>query len=228
VKRVYGVCQYIFSGRRVCVRHASHILSATSLVWKDKVGRYVVKLTQGLTVSLHVKHSWTIPSGSWSHRQTLFSGEPEELIRVFHRERLRQEELKKAGHYSSPKWTVFRSSQHVYGAKKIRGYTIIDSPLFFESVGRKESVHPTSRNMGGEGSSSTQGEGNSSIFWGDNQGPVVMVWDGMLPGEQESAKKIITEESPTFSNGTGRDSTERESNRRGKRSKDPTNLRKRL
>jgi hypothetical protein len=24
--------------------------------------------------------------------------------------------------------------------------------------------------------------------------PVVMVWDGILPGEQESAKKIITEE----------------------------------
>jgi hypothetical protein len=28
VKRVYGVCHYIFSGRRVCVRHASYILSA--------------------------------------------------------------------------------------------------------------------------------------------------------------------------------------------------------
>ena len=28
----------------------------------------------------------------------------------------------------------------------------------------------------------------------DNQGPVVIVWDGMLPGEQESAKKIIVDE----------------------------------
>ena len=28
MKRVYGVCHYIFSGRRVCVRHASYILSA--------------------------------------------------------------------------------------------------------------------------------------------------------------------------------------------------------
>jgi hypothetical protein len=37
------------------------------------------------------------------------------------------------------------------------------------------------------------GPGNSSIFWGDNQGPVVMVWDGVLPGE-ESAKKIIRDE----------------------------------
>ncbi len=36
-------------------------------------------------------------------------------------------------------------------------------------------------------------KGNSSIFWDDNQGPVVMVWDGMLPGEQ-SVKKTITNE----------------------------------
>jgi len=39
-----------------------------------------------------------------------------------------------------------------------------------------------------------QEERDSPIFWGDNQGPMVMVWDGMLPGEQESAKKIITDE----------------------------------
>ncbi len=30
VKRVYDVYQYIFSGRRVCVRHASYILSTHS------------------------------------------------------------------------------------------------------------------------------------------------------------------------------------------------------
>jgi hypothetical protein len=48
--------------------------------------------------------------------------------------------------------------------------------------------------MGCEGPSPTQEEGNSSIFLEDNQGPVVLVWDGMLSGEQESAKKIITDE----------------------------------
>jgi hypothetical protein len=46
-----------------------------------------------------------------------------------------------------------------------------------------------------EGSVPDAEERDPSIFWGDNKGPVVMVWDGMLPpGEQESAKKIITEE----------------------------------
>ena len=36
-----------------------------------------------------------------------------------------------------------------------------------------------------------KGEDDSTICWGDDQGPVVMVWDGMLPGEQEREKKII-------------------------------------
>jgi len=45
-----------------------------------------------------------------------------------------------------------------------------------------------------EGSVLYQAEKDGPIFWDDNQGPVVMVWDGMLPGEQESAKKIITDE----------------------------------
>ena len=38
-------------------------VASTSLTWKDKVGRYEVKLTQGLAVSLHVQYNWTIPSG---------------------------------------------------------------------------------------------------------------------------------------------------------------------
>jgi hypothetical protein len=49
------------------------------------------------------------------------------------------------------------------------------------------------RDTTGEGSVPNQEERDSPIFWGDNQGPVVMVWDGMLPGEQESAKKITDE-----------------------------------
>jgi hypothetical protein len=68
-------------------------VAPTSLAWKDKVGRYEVKLTQGLAVSLHAQHSWTIPSGAWTHCRALFRGEPEELVRVFHSERIKQEAL---------------------------------------------------------------------------------------------------------------------------------------
>ena len=86
--------------------------------------------------------------------------------------------LEKVGH-CSPKWTVLRSLQEVYGAKKIRGCTIIDDPPFFESAGREESEDRMNRDSTGEGSPSTQEKGDSSIFWGDNQGPGVTVWDDM-------------------------------------------------
>jgi hypothetical protein len=55
-------------------------------------------------------------------------------------------------------------------------------------------VDPTNRDTMGEGSVPNQEGRVSPIFWGDDQGPVVMVWDGMLSGEQESAKKIIADE----------------------------------
>jgi hypothetical protein len=87
---------------------------------------------------------------------------------------------------------VLRSLQKVYGARKIRGCTILDAPPFFESAGREEAADLINKNTTGEGSVPNQEERGSPIFWGDNQGPVVMVWDGMLPGEQESAKTIIT------------------------------------
>jgi hypothetical protein len=45
---------------------------------------------------------------------------------------------------------------------------------------------PTGLNTGYEGPSPIQGEGRSPIFLGDNQGPVVMVWDCLFPGEQEN------------------------------------------
>jgi hypothetical protein len=168
-------------------------VTPSSLAWKDKVGKYEVKLTQGLAVSLHAKYSWTIPSGAWTHRRALFKGEPEELVRMFHNDRLRQEALEKQGHYS-PTWAVLRSLQKVFGLRRIRGCTIIDAPPFFESAGREESADPTNRDNMEEGSGPHQAEPDTPIFWGDNHGPVVMVWDGMLPGEQESVKRIITDD----------------------------------
>jgi hypothetical protein len=61
---------------------------------------------------------------------------------------------------------VLLSLQQVYGARKIRGCTIIDTPPFFESAGREESADLMNRDTMGEGS---------------------------VPN-QESAKKIITDE----------------------------------
>jgi hypothetical protein len=168
-------------------------VAPTSLAWKDKVGNYEVKLTQGLAVSLHAQYSWTIPSGSWTHRRALFREDPEKLVRVVHNERLRQETLENSGH-CSPKWTVLLSLQQVYGTRKIRGCSIIDVPPFFETAGREEPAEPRNRDTMDERTVPDAEEGYPSIFWDDNKGPVVMVWVGMFPGERESAKKIITEE----------------------------------
>ena len=79
--------------------------SPVSLAWKDRVVRYEVKLNQGLTVSLKAHHSWTIPRGTWTHRRAHFKGKPEEMVRLFHSDRLSQETQEKAGH-CSPTWTV--------------------------------------------------------------------------------------------------------------------------
>ena len=168
-------------------------VAPVSLAWKDRVGRFEVKLTQGLAVSLQAQYSWTIPSGAWTHRRAHFKGEPEELIKLFHNGRLRQEGLERAGH-RSPTWTVLRSLQKVYGATRIRGCTIIDAPPFFESAGNEKVPEADGTDKGLEGSSPTQDEGGATVYWGNDQGPVVMVWDGMLPGEQEKAKKIISDE----------------------------------
>ena len=78
-------------------------VGTVSRAWKDGVGRYEVKLTQGLTVSMQTQHSWTIPSGAWTHRRAYFKGEPEDLVRLFHSDGLRKETLEKAGH-CSPTW----------------------------------------------------------------------------------------------------------------------------
>jgi hypothetical protein len=43
-------------------------VAPVSIVWKDRVGGFEVKLTQGLTVSLQVQYSWTIPRLRWENR----------------------------------------------------------------------------------------------------------------------------------------------------------------
>ena len=77
-----------------------------------------------------------------------------ELVRLFHRDRVRQERLEKTGH-RSPKWEALRSLQQVYGARKVRGCTIINAPPFFEPAGREEREPREETDGGGEGVSTT-------------------------------------------------------------------------
>ena len=100
-----------------CTARGFVSVAPTSLAWKDRAGKFDIKLTQGVATSLHAQYSWTVPSGAWTHRRALFRGDPEELVRLFHRDRVRQERLEKVGH-RSPKWEVLRSLQQVYGQER--------------------------------------------------------------------------------------------------------------
>jgi hypothetical protein len=128
--------------------------------------------------SLHAQHTWTIPSRSCTHRNALFKGEPEDCSKA----------LERAG-YWSPKLDgkyVDLYGRSTGNLKKVRGYTIADTPLFFDSVDRVETTLPTGLDEVREGSPQSQRLDDSSIFWDENQGPVVMVWNDMIPiGESE-------------------------------------------
>ncbi len=108
---------------------------------------------------------------------------------------MRQERLEKAGHRST-KWEVLRSLQQVYGARKVRGCTIIDAPPFFESVGREEREPREKIDGEDEGSPPPRDseETTTTVFWVDDEGPVVMVWDDMTQKEQVIAQTVINGE----------------------------------
>jgi hypothetical protein len=171
-------------------------VTPTSLAWKDRVGEFDIKLTQGVWVatSLHAQYSWTVPRGAWTHRRTLFRDDPEELVRLY-RDRVWQEWLEKAGH-RSPEWEVLRSLQQVYGSRKFRDCTIIDSPPFFESKGREEREPREKIDGEDEGTPPPRDreETTTTVFWVDDEGPVVMVWDDMTQEEQVIAQTVISGE----------------------------------
>jgi hypothetical protein len=84
----------------------------------------------------------------------------------------------------------------VYGARKVRGYTIIDAPPFFESAGREEREPREKIDGEDEGSppSRDSEETTTTVFWGDDEGPVVMVWDDMTQEVQVIAQTVISGE----------------------------------
>jgi hypothetical protein len=143
----------------------------------------------------HTQRKGTVPSGAWTHRRALFRGDPEKLVRLFHRDRVRRERLEKAGH-RSPKWEVLLSLKQVHGARKVRVCTIIDTPHFFESAGREERQPREKMEGEGEGSPPPRDSETTTttVFWGDDEGPVVMVWNGMTQKEEVISQTVISGE----------------------------------
>jgi hypothetical protein len=85
--------------------------------------------------------------------------------------------------------------QEVYGSRKVRVCTIIDVPPFFEPEGREEREPREKMDWTDEGSPPPRDseETTTTDFWGDDEGPVVIVWDGMTQQEQVITQTVITE-----------------------------------
>jgi hypothetical protein len=88
--------------------------------------------------------------------------------------------------------TTLLARSVVYGARKVRGCTIIDDPPFFESTGREEREPREKMDGEGEGSPPPRDSEEKMItdFWGDDEGP--LSWVRMLSGTESTKKHKAT------------------------------------
>jgi len=84
-----------------------------------------------------------------------------EPITVIQEETKRTEEKEEAG-YRSPTWSILRALQNINKAKRIEGEAIMSAPPLFQSTGRGDLK-----------------------FWGEDDGPTVVVWESLSESEQE-------------------------------------------
>jgi len=89
----------------------------------------------------------------------------QEPITVIHVETKRTEEKEEAG-YRLPTWSILRALQKIYKAKRLEGEATMSSPPFFQSAGRRDLK-----------------------FWGEDDGPTVVVWERLSESEQEQWSK---------------------------------------
>jgi len=71
------------------------------------------------------------------------------------------EEKEEAG-FRSPTWSILRALQKINKAKRLEAEAIMSALLFFHSAGRGDPK-----------------------FWGENDGPTVVVWECLSKSEQK-------------------------------------------
>ena len=108
---------------------------------------------------------WTIASSSWNFLRKRWLDREQELITVIQEETKRTEEKEEAG-YRSPTWSILRALQKINKAKRLEGEAIMSAPPFFQSAGRGDLK-----------------------FWGEDDGPTVVVWESLSKSEQEQWSK---------------------------------------
>ena len=75
------------------------------------------------------------------------------------------EEKEEAG-YKSPTWSILRARQKINKARRLEGEAVISAPPFFQSATREDLK-----------------------FWGEDDGPTVVVWEILSESEQEQWSK---------------------------------------
>jgi len=70
---------------------------AESLLWEKRLGKTVIRTTEGLTTCMEPHIGWTIASSSWIFLQKRWLDREQELITVIQEETKRTEERKKLG-----------------------------------------------------------------------------------------------------------------------------------
>ena len=85
----------------------------------------------------------------------------QELITVIQEETKRTEDKEETGH-RSPTWSILRALQKINKAKRLEGEAIMSAPSIFQSAGRGDLK-----------------------FWGEDDGPTVVVWESLLESLQD-------------------------------------------
>jgi len=140
-------------------------IPAESLLWEERLGKTRIKTTECLTTCMEPHRGWTIASSSWNFLRKRWLDRQQELITVIQEETKRTEEKEEAG-YRSPTWSILQALQKINKAKRLEGEAIMSAPSFFRSAGRGDLK-----------------------FWGEDDGPTVVVWESLLESEQEQWSK---------------------------------------
>jgi len=134
---------------------------AESLLWEERLGKTRIRTTEGLTTCMEPHRGWTIESSSWIFLRKRWLDREQELITVIQEETKRTEEKEEA-EYRSPTWSILLALQKINKANRIEGEAIMSAPPFFQSAGRGDLK-----------------------FWGEDDGPTVVVWESSSESEQE-------------------------------------------
>jgi len=140
---------------------------AESLLWEERLGTTRIRTTEGLTTCMEPHRGWTIARSSWNFSRKRWLDREQELITVIQEETKRTEKKEQAG-YRSPTWSILRALHTIIRAKRLEDEAVMSAPPFFQSAGRGDLK-----------------------FWGQDNGPTVVVWESVSELEQEQWSKTL-------------------------------------